>query len=175
MNNIIYLFLLITIAYGDMQLDIYNNAKKYIGEKYWAKDKERQAKGNEHVFFNKGDWKCNLFVYEMILDSGYDIGTPNELNCFRHPILCFRDQLKRPPCVTEWKNEEVPGFVLIGEGDEGRNKSKKGDIIAADSHVGIVSKNKKTISATDKEIVENDWGFRGEEEELKVFRYVGDE
>lgn len=46
----------------------------------------------------------------MILDSGYDIGTPNKMSCFKHPILCYRDQAKRPPCVSDWKNEEVPGF-----------------------------------------------------------------
>ena len=175
MNKIIYLFLFITFAYGDIQTDIYKNAQKHIGETYWAKKKERQAEGNEHVFFKKGEWKCNLFVYEMILDSGYDIGTPNKMSCFKHPILCYRDQAKRPPCVSDWKNEEVPGFELIGEGDEGKNLSKKGDIIAAGTHVGIISGEKKTISANEKEIVENDWGFRGDEEDVKIFRYVGDE
>ena len=111
----------------------------------------------------------------MILDSGYDIGTPNKMSCIKHPILCYKDKAKRPPCVSDWKNEEVPGFVLIGEGDEGRKNSKKGDIIAAGTHVGIISENNKTISSTDKEIVENNWGFRGDEEDLKIFRYEGDE
>ena len=78
MKIIIYLFLFFTIVSGDIQADIYKNAYSHIGETYWAKKKERQAEGNEHVFFKKGEWKCNLFVYEMILDSGYDIGTPNK-------------------------------------------------------------------------------------------------
>ena len=173
MKNIIYLLLFITIVSGDIQEDIYNNAKSHIGETYWAKKEERQAEGNEHVFFKKGEWKCNLFVYEMILASGYDIGTPNKMSCIKHPILCFKHQTERPPCASDWKNEKVSGFVLIGEGDQGRKKSKKGDIITDGSHVGIISIDNQTISATSEEIVENDWGFKGEKN-MKIFRYEGD-
>ena len=110
----------------------------------------------------------------MILDAGYNIGTPNKMSCIKHPILCYNDQAQRPPCVSDWLNEEISGFYLVGEGDEGKKNAKKGDILAADTFVGIVSRNQKTISAAEDEIVENDWGFRGTEKKLKVFRYEGD-
>ena len=173
MKYIIYLCLFISIA-ANIQEKIYLNAKANIGETAWAKDKERQAKRNKEVLFNKGEYKCNLFVYEMILESGYDIGTPNIMRCFTHPILCILKKSKRPPCTIDWYNEKVPGMFLVGEGDEGRKNCKAGDIITDGTHVGIVSKNKnQTISATSEKIVENDWGFR-REKNIKIFRYEED-
>lgn len=44
MNKIIYLFLFITFAYGDIQKDIYKNAQKHIGETYWAKKKRKTSR-----------------------------------------------------------------------------------------------------------------------------------
>ena len=175
MKFIIYLCLLISI-FADKeftQLKIYLNAKENIGETAWAKDNERQAKRNEGVFFKAGEWKCNLFVYEIILVSGYDIGTPNKMSCFKHPILCVRKKTKRPPCASDWYNETVEGFTLIGEGEEGRKLCKAGDIMTDGTHMGIVSEGKQTISATDKEIVQNDWGFREDNTNVKIFRFDG--
>lgn len=67
-----------TVSIQDL---IYKNEEANIGDKSWAKDVDRQAKRNENVFVLKDEWKCNLFVYEIILASGCDIGTPNNVNC----------------------------------------------------------------------------------------------
>lgn len=58
----------------------------------------------------------------------------------------------------------------IGENDDGRRGSKQGDIITDGNHMGIVAGNNNTISAsyTEKKVVKNDWGFRGEN--VRIFR-----
>ena len=147
---------------------IYLNAEKNIGETAWAKDKKRQAKRNEHVCFTAGEWKCNLFVYEILLASGKDIGTPNKANALHHPILALENKLDRPPCAIDWYNKTVSGMTFIGEGDDGKSKCKQGDIITNGEHIGIVAGNNKTISATASQIEHNNWGFRGEN--VRIFR-----
>lgn len=174
MKKIIYLTLFAAIvSYSSVQQKIYLNAKANVGETAWAKDVDRQAKRNEAVFVKKGEWKCNIFVYEIILASGYDIGTPDKrnVNCLAHPILCIKGKNKRPYVCEDWYNNEVPGFDFIGEGDEGKKKCKPGDIITNGSHIGIIAGNDKTISAGEDKVVEGDWGYRGDEGNLKIFRY----
>jgi hypothetical protein len=69
--------------------------------------------------------------------------------------------------AKEFYNGEVPGFELV-------KIPQPGDICADGTHVGIVSGRNKTISATETEVVENDWGFRLEEKrEIRFFRYKG--
>ncbi len=150
------------------QQRIYLTAKENIGETAWAKKNKRQARRKENVCFNQGEWKCNLFVYEVIYAAGKDIGTPNKLNGWGHPILAMQNKLDRPPCAKDWFNEEVSAAKYIGEGDNGRKKCEQGDIITDGTHMGIVAGNKKTISAGEYEVVHNDWGFRGEN--VKIFR-----
>ena len=147
---------------------VYLNAKANIGETAWAKNNKRQAKRNEHVCFTAGEWKCNLFVYEILLASGKDIGTPNKANALSHPILALENKLDRPPCTSDWYNKTVSGMTFIGEDDDGKNKCKQGDIITDGSHMGIVAGNNTTISAGEKEVLHNDWGFRGEK--VRIFR-----
>jgi len=147
---------------------IYLTAKANIGEKVWAKAKKRQAKRNQNVCFTEGEWKCNLFVYEILLAAGYDVGTPNKINGLAHPILAAQNKLDRPPCAIDWYNKKVSGMSFIGEGDEGRKNCKQGDIITDGNHMGIVAGNNKTISAGESEVLHNDWGFRGEN--VRIFR-----
>ena len=119
MKKIIYLTLFVVIvSYSSVQQKIYLNAKANV---------DRQAKRNEAVFVKKGEWKCNIFVYEIILASGYDIGTPEKrnVNCLAHPILCLKGKNKRPYLCEDWYNNEVPGFDFIGEGYEGKKKVSK--------------------------------------------------
>ena len=150
---------------------IYLTAKANIGDDSWSVDKSREAKRNGNVFFKKGEPKCNLFVYEVIKASGYDIGTPNHLNPLGHPILFVRNQLDRPPCAKDWFDKKVPGMTYIGQGNDGRRKCREGDIITDGNHMGIVTRDNNTISAsyTEKKIVKNDWGFRGEN--VRIFRF----
>ena len=169
MKTVIYLTLFVVI-FSSVQERIYSNAKANVGETAWARDVERQAKRNENILVKEGEWKCNLFVYEIILASGYDIGTKS-INCILHPILCMMGKTQRPPVCENWYNGEVSGFSFIGEGDEGKKNSKKGDIITNGSHIGIIAGDEKTISAAEDMIVENDWGYRGNEGNLKIFRF----
>ena len=167
MRTIIYITLFV-VVFSSIQEKIYSNAKAKVGETAWAYEVERQAKNNPKVYVTGNEWKCNLFVYEMILDSGYDIGTPNTAG-LKHLFLFFQGKNKRPPCCKDWYNVKVPGFKLIGEGEE-----EPGDIVTDGKHIGIIAGNEQTISATYDEIVENDWGYRkNQKKTLKYFRYSG--
>ena len=124
------------------QEKIYLTAKANIGDKSWAKNSSRQAKRNEHVFFCAGEWKCNLFVYEVILKAGYNIGCPNRtINPFKDSELIFEFKIFRPPTTHDWYNNKIPCFRFIGEGQNGKNKMQNGDIITDNTHMGIVSYN----------------------------------
>ena len=116
MRTIIYITLFV-VVFSSIQEKIYLNAKANVGETVWAYQVERQAKRNPKVFVTKDEWKCNLFVFQIILASGYDIGTPNTTG-WSHPFLYFQGKNLRPPCCIDWYNEIVPGFILIGEGEE---------------------------------------------------------
>ncbi|ORX48950.1 hypothetical protein BCR36DRAFT_584070 [Piromyces finnis] len=156
---------------NSIQNKIYLNAFTNIGETAWAFSNSRQAKRKANVYFNADEFKCNLFVYEVILASGYDVGTPNKLNGFKHPILAAKSKLDRPPCTKDWYSMNVPGFDFIGEGDYGIKHSMPGDIITDGHHMGIVAGNGVTISASTFKVVSNDWGFRGNEKNpVRIFR-----
>lgn len=158
------------------QEKIYNIAKKNINETAWAKNSKRQAKRNPQVCFNKGENKCNLFVYEIILASGYDIGTPNSINALTHPILASQGKLSRPPCAIDWFNGKVPGMTFIGEGNNSNGLAsntscKRGDILTDGIHMAIVSDNKKTIGAGENTVNETGFGFDFiYDNSVKVFR-----
>ena len=181
---LLYLFIFALFGFSfsvSVKEKILLNAQANIGETAWAKDVDRQAKRNDEVYVLKGEWKCNLFVYEIILASGYDIGTPNSVNCWnpKYYDICLKKKTKRPPCCKDWFDETVPGFYLIGTDDEGRKISEKGDIITDGIHVGIISipKDGYTISAAEKEVVETQFGFSESdktEKTFKIFRYNGD-
>ena len=160
-----------------VQLKIYLNAKENLNETAWAKDNKREAKRNSNVCFNKGENKCNLFVYEIILASGYDIGTPNSINGLAHPILAAKGKLSRPPCAIDWYNGSVNGFTCIGEGVKSNGLAsntpcKPGDILTDGIHMAIVYDNNKTIGAGEYSVNETGFGFEfiyGNS--VKVFRY----
>ena len=147
-----------------MQEKIYLNAEANIDETAWAKDNKREAKRNPNVCFNKGENKCNLFVYEIILASGYDIGTPNSINGIAHPILAAQGKLSRPPCAIDWYNGTVPGMTFIGEGNNSNGYASNtscmpGDILTDGIHMAIVYKNKTTIGAGEKTVNKTGFGF----------------
>ena len=150
------------------QFRIFKTAEANIGKTAWAFNNKRQAKRNPSVCFNSFENKCNLFVYEVILAAGYDVGTPNSINGLAHPILAAQGKLARPPCAIDWYNKTVPGMDFIGEGQDGKNKCEAGDIITDGTHMGIVAGNNQTISANSNEVVQNNWGFRGEN--VRIFR-----
>lgn len=82
----------------------------------------------------------------------------------------FTDE-RYPPVAKDWENKdlEIEGWVVV-------DKPKLGDVASAGGHVGIVSGDGTTVSASSREgkVVENDWGFRSDQEGKVTFRrYVG--
>ena len=156
---------------------IYENAKANIKDKSWALRVERQAKRNKKIIVLKNEEKGNLFVYEIILAAGYNIGTPNSVDCDKEEYkeICAQGNERRPPSCKDWFDEKVPGFSLVGMNDEGRKICKTGDIITNGKHIGVVSntKNGYSINTGEDEVIENDFGFKQDElfENFKIFRY----
>ena len=107
------------------------------------------------------------------MSCGVDIGTPNRLNSWKHPILFIQNKLDRPPTTTEWFDEKVKLVIKIGEGRAKDIKYLPGDIITNGVHVGILAEGSKTISANENQRACNDWGFRNEQKEtFKIFRVI---
>ena len=148
---------------SDFKKEILRIAKANIDEDAWNYFPSRQAKRNNKVKFGMFEYKCNLFVYEILLASSIDIGTPNEISDKRW-FISLQGKVDRPPTARQWYNDEVPYFKEIDKKDvEG------GDICSDGSHVGIVSKFGLTISANGEKIIENDWGFRKNQDDFKFF------
>ena len=81
--------------------------------------------------------------------------------------------LARPPTTDVWFDEKISKVILVGKGRTKDIKYLPGDIITNGAHMGILAEDSKTISANEKEIVCNDWGFReNEKETFKVFRAI---
>ena len=108
-------------------------------------------------------------MYEVLNEAGIKQNLPNKAG---KNGRIFNKLLDRPYTASQWYNEEVPNMELVGIGVDGLEKSSAGDIITDGKHVGIISDQNKTISATPKEVVENDWGWREENKNnVKIFRY----
>lgn len=149
-----------------------DTAMQRVGSTDWAKNKVKTP-------YDKGDWKCNLFVYDMILAAGLPEPPLNEL---------YWGLKKYPPLSKNWAD---PANTLTTPGGSWIVPStpRPGDVIAeaanytdASGHMGIVGDppvawqtvtlGKRehlnvnielvghTISATDIKVVYNDWGFR---------------
>jgi len=162
----------------DLNPTIYENALTHVGSGDWSKWTSRQCELNDSVYFNFGEFKCNLFVYEVLLASDIDIGTPNHVEGLRLLILDDgKDQ--RPACASDWYNNDennmVPSFKLVysGKGKDGIDKCKQGDVITDGGHMGIISGEGKTISASGLtgKVENNDWGFRDNSDPIKCYRY----
>ena len=99
--------------------------------------------------FNSGTYKCNLFVDTQYESSGYNL--PNISGSLWSQLFG-----KNPPGAANLSdpNYEVPGWpVLYGP-------PAPGGLVASGGHVGIVTGDGKTISATPTGKKENDWGVR---------------
>ena len=145
---------------------IYKIAKSYENSTDWSFCEKRQAKNNPTVLFGENSYKCNLFVYEVLLEDGCSIGAP------RKTLKVF-PFINRPHTAQDWLDGKVKLFDYIGENDDGRNKCQRGDVITSGTHMGIVG-NRETISqsAVEDKIVINDWGFRKEEEgDFRFYRF----
>ncbi|MCG8557633.1 MAG: RHS repeat-associated core domain-containing protein, partial [Proteobacteria bacterium] len=98
-------------------------ARKSIYSEAWMTD---VAKGN----FACGTYKCNKFVYDILVVAGADPGTPNFV--------------RGPPSARQWADPQfnIPGWRVLGPGETPMG----GDVVAqrihysdAGGHVAIVS------------------------------------
>lgn len=105
---------------------IYLTAKENIGETVWAKKVARTAKKNSKVKFGKGEYKCNLFVYEVLLCAGIDIGLTKK----SHPSFFWKSN-DRPACASDWYDEDVCPALY-------KKKIDSGDVATDGKHMGIV-------------------------------------
>lgn len=152
------------------QTRVVNAAKKHIGSSSWSV-LVRKDSADGKVCFNPGEPKCNLFVYEMLVEGGVPQSLPNQSGRLGR---LFNDKTARPFTASQWYAGEVPDMQCVGTGISALDKSWPGDIVTNGSHVGIISGPQKTISASAIEnvIVENAWGWRPEErDKVRVFRY----
>ncbi|KAK3610402.1 hypothetical protein CHS0354_008690 [Potamilus streckersoni] len=119
-----------------------NRALWYVGSEKWLYSGSHQTGANTN--------KCNIFVADILKEEGCP--APNRRRSYS-PIGAY-----------EWANSNS---VFLGRSPcwERCNSPEKGDVIATDGHVGIVSGYQRTTSASAAAyppglIVENDWGFR---------------
>jgi hypothetical protein len=164
------------------QTKVMNEAKKRIGSTAWAKDVERKSDVGD---FAKDEWKCNLFIAEMMHAGGIAVPLINyQPDGVFVWILVRILQVKppannRPPCAIDWYNakdrSDLSFVTFVGEGTQGLNASWPGDIVTDGHHCGLISAPRKTISATQTEIVENDWGWRKDQlsgaSAVRIYRY----
>lgn len=145
----------------------------------WNKKALRVYEGQRgSEYYGPGDYKCNLFVYEMMKQAGARV----ELELRENKIGV---QIAYPPLARHWADPSfaIPGFEVLTVPPD---VPQPGDVAAiknvsfsASGHVGIVvgppqSASNMTVSARADGAVHNDWGFRDENKGQVVFRrYVG--
>lgn len=141
----------------------------------WAKSqvgKSNYSRWTWNGFFLPGTAKCNLFV-----EDAFNKGNPKD-----NPMPYTPSRFKLATGILRMRNysaaEIYDGRLLNFK----RVKiPKPGDIAADGQHVGIVSENRKTISASiiTGKVVENDWGFREKnriaDKNMRFFRYTGED
>jgi cell wall-associated NlpC family hydrolase len=153
-----------TVAMPTVAQRIVDEAKKYLESNDWSYYTDRPPYG-------PGTNKCNLFVYEVLNNAGAPVPMKERWSWRNF------EYVKYPPLAGQWADPDVdiPGWVVVDDPQPGDVVAMEENYSDASGHVGIVSGEGKTISASSETqtIVENDWGFR--EGQKPVFRrYVGE-
>ncbi|OQW89618.1 MAG: hypothetical protein BWK78_07615 [Thiotrichaceae bacterium IS1] len=133
-------------------------AKQQVGSSQWS---YYGSVGGLCWFRSKSN-KCNKFVYDILTEAGVPV--PTIRGRFNH---C-------PPTASDWASPmvEIQGWeIVIGLPQPEDVVAVQHEYSDATGHVGIVSGEKTTISQSSEthKVVENDWGFRGDEG-IVVFR-----
>jgi RHS repeat-associated protein len=128
-----------------------------IGSEDWAPSEWRGPySGKVFGIEALNSFKCNVFVGEMIerigMFQGYRLGS----------IFKFRS-------AQNWYDSGSSGWGLVA------NEPSPGDVATDGTHMGIVSHAGKTISASavSGRIVENNWGFRPGQNNVRFYHYMG--
>jgi len=140
-------------------------AQKHVGSGAWSESANKPP-------YPPGTNKCNLFVYEVLNAAG----TPVPMK-IRFSWRNFGN-VSYPPLAGQWADPDVtiPGWEVVQNPLPGDVAAQKISYSDASGHVGIVTGPGKTVSASSDTgtIVENNWGFRADQQGEVVFRrYVG--
>ena len=117
---------------------IASNASKYVGSTAWS---DSAANGN----YGPNTNKCNLFVYDVLTESGASPGLPNVTWLHSYP-----------PLAAQWANPnyEIPGWRVL----DASETPTAGDVIAqslyysdASGHVMIVGPDDTAIGTGDSD------------------------
>jgi cell wall-associated NlpC family hydrolase len=140
------------------------HARQQVGSVDWAYE---VSKGPYPADTNK----CNLFVYDVLTSAGLPVPLKEHYGWFNRTTLY-------PPLAGQWADPsvDIPGWVVVTSPQPGDVAAMKEDYSDASGHVAIVSGPNLTVSmSSDADmVVENDWGFRPEQQGDVVFRhYVG--
>lgn len=142
-------------------------ARKKIGSKSYAKERSNRE-------LPSGTNKCNQFVIHAFNLPQSTLGINDKGPIVNGEKSSYGFGMKRYPSAAE-----IYSGCLGIDGFESVTTPQPGDIASNGHHVGIVSGNETTISASASgEVVENDWGFRKDGEEgakskTRFFRYTG--
>jgi len=142
--------------------NIANTAEKHIGQGLWAKNVDR-------LNLSAGDWKCSLFVYEMLKEAGIDMGLPKGNWIFGGEY---------PYSAGDWGDptKVIPGWAVVEKPEPGDIAAYAAEYERASGHVGIYTGGGQGVWANDKTVrkdkVDNKtWGT---EHKIIYRRYVGE-
>jgi peptidoglycan hydrolase-like protein with peptidoglycan-binding domain len=130
---------------------IAKTAEQNIGQTVWKTEVERVAKRNPKIRYAAKKYKCNLFVYEVLLAAGapaptYKSGQPVAAGDWGNPKYQIKDWRMLDP------NEEVRRGDVLSRPLQG---------LESTGHVCIITGKQKTVGTNrDGVIAEGDFGFR---------------
>jgi cell wall-associated NlpC family hydrolase len=102
------------------------NALNHVGSTKWAiKTQKDNIKADVH--------KCNKFVYDVLLETGIDMGNPNPTKSGRW-VPIFAGQWGNP-------DNEILGWEIVATPQVGDIAAYKNSYADATGHVGIVVSN----------------------------------
>lgn len=151
----------VKVAIFDIPKKIITTALKYRNSTTWAYATQKTSARhptNGTVVFPNGSNKCNLFVHDVLIESGVSVAW------IEHGKSIYVPFYKRlsPPTAGEWADSSKLTASWFSN-----NEPKAGDIGAyskdytdASGHVGFIIAKGVCISAGEEKIEVNDVGFR---------------
>ena len=151
----------VNVAIFDIPKKIITTALKYRGSTAWAYTTQKTSarhSTNGAVTFPNGSNKCNLFVHDILIESGISVAW---IEHGKSTYIPFYKRLS-PPTAREWADASQ-----LTASWSSNNEPKAGDIGAyskdytdASGHVGFVIAKGVCISAGEEKVEVNDVGFR---------------
>jgi hypothetical protein len=154
-------FATVSVVICDVPKKIVDIALKYRGSTLWAVKNEKIATKNsatdQEIRIPANRWKCSLFVYDVLLESGLAVpvmerGSSTYIPYYSNYYNPLADDWANSNKLKNWKtfNSPMPGDV----------GAYKVNYSNATGHCGIVVAPGVTISAGQDKVLVNDAGFR---------------